>query len=518
MKAKDEGLRLVEQEAYLVNGQQRHAGVWIENREDLGWASYRNLTSAEFSQRFNEQKDAGRMPVDVDAYQTSGGMRYSIVWVDNDEDLAWALWRDMSSADFSTKFASYQDDYRLLAFDSVQAPGGQKYAGIWVENANGRAWRVRRDLTAQGFANWWHRYRDEGYRLVSYDRYQTAGGPRYAGIWRQDNDRPEWALKDEVNALVEAEVADHDVPGMSVAVMQDGKFRYLRGFGHASIDDGVWLDSNHVGRLASVSKAVAGVLTMRLDEQGEIDLDDKTRDHVAEMPAHHTHTLEQLASSRGCVRHYPQGDDSFADQEYETALEAAEQFWDDPLVCTPGEYFYTTHGLTLLASAYEAATGDTVSELVVDRLTEPFALGTLRPEDRDDTSVRRMTLYDSSNNEADPDHISWKTLGGGLEASVQDLARFGGKLAAGEILEADSLETMWTPPNNESSYALGWSTGEEDGHQVVAKNGAQLGARSYLRIYPDDGIVIAVLSNRKGGGHSATQLGQDIGKLMLDEL
>ena len=50
---------------------------------------------------------------------------------------------------------------------------------------------------------------------------------------------------------------------------------------------------------------------------------------------------------------------------------------------------------------------------------------------------------------------------------------------------------------------------------MVGKAGGQPGAKAYLRIYPDDGIVISVLSNRQGGGHSASALSESIGELML---
>lgn len=82
-KAKGEGKRLVDQETYVLGGTRYYAGVWVQNVEHLGWASYRNLTSAQFSEKFRQQKADGRMPVDVDSYNTGAGMRYAAAWVDN---------------------------------------------------------------------------------------------------------------------------------------------------------------------------------------------------------------------------------------------------------------------------------------------------------------------------------------------------------------------------------------------------------------------------------------------------
>lgn len=53
---------------------------------------------------------------------------------------------------------------------------------------------------------------------------------------------------------------------------------------------------------------------------------------------------------------------------------------------------------------------------------------------------------------------------------------------------------------------------------MVAKNGAWTGNLAYLRIYPEDEIVVAVLMNDRSGDQSATQLGRDIGAIVLDSL
>ena len=164
-------------------------------------------------------------------------------------------------------------------------------------------------------------------------------------------------------------MAVNDIPGVTVAVMQNGQFRYARGFGHADIAAGVWMDAAHVLRTASVSKAVGGVLTLRLHEQGVLDRDDLAADYL-DLPAFHTATLEELASNRGCVRHYAD-DEAVADpEEYEAQLAADNHlastkfssatgatlhFRDDPLLlnCTIGDTEeYSTHG-TVLGSAVD---------------------------------------------------------------------------------------------------------------------------------------------------------------------
>jgi CubicO group peptidase (beta-lactamase class C family) len=109
---------------------------------------------------------------------------------------------------------------------------------------------------------------------------------------------------------------------------------------------------------------------------------------------------------------------------------------------------------------------------------------------------------------------SAKYCGGGMESSARDLASFGQKLASGQILDRTSLPVMWN--GYQGSYANGWDIVPANGRKVVAKSGANEGTQSYLRVYPNDGITVAVLSNRMNGGHDVTALGTAIGELVAN--
>ncbi|WP_162907936.1 serine hydrolase [Allorhizocola rhizosphaerae] len=511
------GYRLVDFETYVKANTRYVAGLWVNNNEGLGWSHLWGLTYAQAVDYYEEQRQR-RLPVDVDAYTTGSGIRYALIWADNPTNLAWRLHLDLSSDQFSTNFDTYASQgFRMLMVDSVRSTN-QRYLGIWYHNSNGNGWLEQRDMTEHEYANNWHRNVDRGYRVITYERYETASGWRYTATWRRNGNRPLWPLREQVDARIQQEIDNFDVPGMSVAVIHNGQFVYKRGFGHADVANDVWLHSGHVLRLASVSKAVAGVFTMLMDEQGVADVTDDVADHIPGLPAHHTQTIEQLVSNRGCVRHYNGSatDATLASTEYNNLATPTALFWNDPLVCTVGQSSYSTFGYNLPCLAFEEATGVPFHQLFVNELTAPFKLGTLRPEDIDDTSVNRSKLYNTNNSEATPDEISWKVCGGGLESSVSDLADFGRKVLDGDIVTPASVEHMWT--GTPWTYAYGWSESSEDGHQFVHKNGGQLGANSYIRMYPDDDIIIAVLSNRYLGGHSAVSVGQDIGAMIVATL
>jgi len=510
-----EGYRVVEQENYVIGGVRYWAGIWVDNTEDLVWISKRGMTAGELDDQMDGARAERLMPVDIDEYNTASGRRYSAVWVASGVR-DWRFHRDLTKQQWADTFDVNADDgYRVLSFESVRIGGWQRYSGVYVTNDNGRGWFFRRDMSNKGYTNWWYRYRDLGYRVVGVDRYETDDGTRYAGMWRQNNDRPDWFMRSRVDDLVEAELDDDQAPGIAVAIYVDGQARYLRGFGDAD-EDGHWMDSSHIGSIASVSKAVAGVLTFRMRELGEVDLDDETEDLVPAMPNHHTHTVGQLVSNRGCVRHYKEGlDTGMVDEDWDTARDAAEEFWDGSLWCNPVTQdidHYSTHGYTLLGAALEAAGGDDVKGLVRNRLVNAFSLGTLGPQR---SSGHLMGLHDDGD-WIDGFDNDWKVLGGGIDSSVADLAAFGAKLANGTILPDADADEMWTPPTAASGYAFGWGTGMVSGQRVVAKNGSWAGTRAYLRIYPDQDISVAVIMNDRSGG--AEGLGQAIGDLVLSTL
>jgi CubicO group peptidase (beta-lactamase class C family) len=513
---RDAGYRLIDQESYTLGGQRYYAGIWIENTEGYAWASYRNATSAEFSAHFQQYKDDYLM-IDFEAYDVGGSTRYAAAWVENTAGLSWVERRDLTSAQFSDYFDQYKDTYRVHDIESYQVNGEQRYAAIWVENQNDRGWLEHRDMTEDQYRNRWVRNRDLGYRLTDFEVYETAGGTRYAGVWRQNTDRPDWQFRSTIDTMAQAHRDAFDVPGMSVAIAHQGEIKYMRGFGDQDVNEDTWYSARTVNRLASVSKAVAGVLLMELAEQGDIDPDAATRDYVPQMPAHHTHTLAQLASNRGGVGHYDELGLGNVNQQYDSALEASPLFWDQPLLSTPGtDYEYSTHGYTLLGAGIEGAVGQPIDQVLYNELTVGHGLTTLRAEDRSDANWYRSQLYNTDNSEATPDNISWKILGGGLEASAYDMLRFSMKLTNGQILSPESLDLLWDIPQpNNVAYAMGWTVGTQQGARVMGKDGAQLGSRTYVRMFPDLDLSIVVLSNRSGGGHSPSALSRDIADVIL---
>lgn len=496
---KDQGFRLIDQESYILNGRRYYAGVWMENVENAPWLSYRNVSSEDFSEKFDTYTRQGFRMIDIEAYPQGRGTSYAAVWVKNTENLGWYTHRGMTSSDFSEKFETYaQRGFRLLDVESYRVNNQQRYAGIWVRNTNGRGWLANRNLTADSFGDMWKARKDEGYRLVDFEAYPTGSGTRYAGIWRQNNERPSWRAKADVDAAVKGYQEQFNIPGVSVAIMHKGDLVYARGFGYADIEQQKTAHAGTIYRLASVSKPITAALTGRLVDQGLLDWDDSTRTYAPTLPTFHTHSVRQLMNHRSGVRHYASTDyqdkcdlsvtpsnswkDS-SDTQYSSATAAANLFSNDALLFEPDDQrCYSTHAYTLLGAALEGAANRSYAQLVAQELNQGLGLSTLRVENRTQANGDRAQLYqtkataDQNSVPATPDNISWKQPGGGLEASSIDVARFGQAILNDAFLSPESRVIAL----NNGTYQ---------------HSGSQSGARSFLRLVEGDDLVIAVLTN-----------------------
>ena len=510
---KSQGYRPIDQESYTLNGKQYYAGIWIN--ENTPWVSYRNLTSDEFNQRFQENQSRNYLPIDVDGYVMNGKLYFSGIFVQNTQNLQWFIRRNILVKDYSSHFFEMSGKgYRLHSNNSYFFSGEQYFASIWVKDD--LKWKANRDLTSQSFNNYWNLYRDQGYRLHDVEEYQTASGTRYLGVWVQnDNNLLSWNNQNRVNKLIEDYLKLNPSMGYSVAISQDNTIRYLRGYGMEDETKDQDANSRTVYRLASVSKAITGTLSYILEDRNTLDLQSNVRTVLPNLPKHHTYQLEDLLSNRSMVRHYIEKDPTKKLGNVSSAWQATRAFMNDTLLA--GSYKYSTHGYTIMAAAIESKTSRTFCNQISTFISNPHNLTSLNCEFIDRTIENRSALYsydDSLNKYSNEtrDDLSWKYAGGGMESSAYDLVRFGMLLNQNRYMTAARLTHMTTRPDNSADYAFGWNVGSTDGRPWYAKAGDQLGSRTYIRIYPNENIVIVLLGNTYGSNSAnlATSIAQEL--------
>jgi CubicO group peptidase (beta-lactamase class C family) len=230
---------------------------------------------------------------------------------------------------------------------------------------------------------------------------------------------------DDFARRVDAKRAELRIPGLSVAVVHDGKLVLAKGFGTSTADT--------LYPIGSITKTFTSTLMLQLAEEGKLDLDALVQPYVDwEVPAD--------VRIRHVLSHTSEG--------------------------VPGTRFVYSSRFNWLDNVVEAATKENFAELLDKRVLKRAALqrtiggetgGLATPHriDENGTVVESklppLGLHSSS----------------GLSSTVTDLARYSIALDDGTLLSPAARERAWTPAYQGFPYGLGWFTQTVAGERVV---------------------------------------------------
>lgn len=310
---------------------------------------------------------------------------------------------------------------------------------------------------------------------------------------------------DRSRAAVLAHMHELAIPGASAAAAVDGRIVWAEGFGLADVENGVTVGSHTKMRIASISKALTAAAVGRLVEEGRLDLDAPVQRYVPAFPEkpEGAVTTRLLAGHLAGVRHY-RGDEFESAVPYEDVVDALEVFAADPLESAPGtSYSYSTYGWNLVSAVVQGASGRRFLSFVREEVLEPLGMEGTVGEHNDSLIAYRSRQYrrgpDGRLVNAPAVDNSNKWAGGGYLSTASDLVRYGSAYLTGELLQPGTVRLMWTSQTTsageETGYGIGWRTGTADGRRQVWHTGGAVGGSTILLIWPDDGVVVAVLTN-----------------------
>ena len=272
-------------------------------------------------------------------------------------------------------------------------------------------------------------------------------------------------------------MARFKVPGLSVAFAREGKFVLRQGFGVADEATKAPVTPQHLFRIASVSKPFTSAAIFSLIEQGKLRLDDlvfgengklgfdfgKTLpEPVQEITVHHllTHTCGGW-TSKGA-------DPMFLNPAMNHRELIEWTIKNQPLTQKPGTtHAYSNFGYCILGRLLEKLTGLRYMQAVQREVLAKCGITTMR--------IGGSTLADRAEVEVtyhakDPGvllgihpygmNVARMDSHGGWIASASDLVQFATRVDGfpnpPDILRADTLKTMTTPPAAYEHYACGW--------------------------------------------------------------
>jgi D-alanyl-D-alanine carboxypeptidase len=300
-----------------------------------------------------------------------------------------------------------------------------------------------------------------------------------------------------------------DQPGAVIIVSRNGRVLLRKAYGMASVELGVPMQPEHVFALASISKQFTAAAILKLAEEGRLSLDDDITRFLPDYPTHGARvTIEHLLTHTSGLSGLSETSDLRAVATQESPLVDVLGDWvkDLPPDAAPGErWAYSNWGYALLGSIVERASGMTYAAYLEQRIFAPAGLTETFYGDRRRVIPLRVPGYEMQGtrlvNITQP--RSRIFLPGGaasLVSTVDDLARWDEALRGERVLSKASLDRMFTSyrlkDGTLTNYGYGWDLGAYAGHRVQEHAGGTTGFLSYIVRMPDDGVFVAILSNR----------------------
>ena len=336
------------------------------------------------------------------------------------------------------------------------------------------------------------------------------------------------------------------VPGMSIAVVEDGKVALARGYGLRRMAAAEPADADTIFPIGSVSKAFTSAALAILVDRGQINWDDPVVEHLPWFQMYDAWVTREM-TIRDLLVHRSglglgAGDLLFVPRSSLGRKEIAERLRHiKPATSFRSAYAYDNLLYIVAGVLIEEVSGKSWENFVRDEILRPAGMRTATSDsgERRKTSNRawphiringpmhgmgdQSELDDSGKAEFDPALSGAAAPAGGITASANDMGRWmalqlaHGALPEGEkrvFSEAASRE-MWSPvvplPIGQapepvaastpqfSSYALGWQERDYKGHRIVMHTGAVFGSQAILMLVPDRNVGFSVAINCEDG-------------------
>lgn len=317
------------------------------------------------------------------------------------------------------------------------------------------------------------------------------------------------AVADGVDDYIQKHMTNRHIPGVSVAVIKDGKPVLLKGYGQANVELGVVATENTVYQLASVSKQFTATAIMMLAEEGKLTLDDRLTKFFDKLPpAWNNVTVRHLLNHTSGIKSYTNLPDFDKTLRQDFSKEAIiKMAADAPVEFAPGEkYNYNNTGFYLLGMIIEKVSGQPYGAFLMERIFQPLGMTATRLNDLREVIKGRATGYAWEGGKLlNGEHVSptQPFSAGALISTVVDMAKWDAALYTEKLLKRASLAQMWTPEKlNDGkplTYGYGWGVDVYRTRKRISHGGGINGFSTFIARFADDKLTVVVLTNSESG-------------------
>src|SRR5687767_11611915 len=271
------------------------------------------------------------------------------------------------------------------------------------------------------------------------------------------------ARADKVDDYVKAQMEQRRIPGLSLAIVKNGRVTKHEAYGLASLELKAPAHKETVFEIGSVTKQFTAALVLMLVEEGRLGLDEKITRFFENAPESWKNiTIRHLLTHTSGIRNYT-GLPGFEMTKKLDAQRFVATIAAQPLESKPGDAFkYCNTGYNLAGYIIEKVTGKSYWQVLRARIFEPLQMRTATSRDLKPIVENRAHGYEVENGKLvnrDSD-LTDVFAAGAISATVGDLVKWNAALDSGALLSQASRAAMWAPVTLNGGlkhpYGFGW--------------------------------------------------------------
>lgn len=343
------------------------------------------------------------------------------------------------------------------------------------------------------------------------------------------------AAQTYATGLIERAIVKDQVQGISIALVDDQRVVWSRGFGYADAEAKQPATADTLYRVGSISKLFTDTAAMQLAESAQLSLDEPVQRRLIGFAPRSWHESSADITPRMLMTHHsglPRDvAKSFQSLKPPRFTDLTDHF-DSYLAYAPGQLLsYSNIGLTVLGSLVERVSGRPFEEQERLAVLEPLGMSHSAFSAAASPSSEMAKSY--KGREALPAVPLRDVPAGGLNSSVNDLSRFmemifaNGQSGGRQVLKPESVREMLRPQNSDvkldfdNRIGLGWFLESPDkarikgGGWAATHSGAIDGYRSHMIILPEHKLGVVVLSNTSTAEEATQIIARQVLKVAL---
>ena len=337
----------------------------------------------------------------------------------------------------------------------------------------------------------------------------------------------------DMDAYVANAMKTFDVPGLSVAIVKDGKVVLAKGYGVRKLGDAAPVDEHTLFGIGSNTKAFTTAALATLVDAGKLSWDDPVYQRLPGFVMYdpyvsHEMTIRDLLTHRSGMG-LGEGDLLFWPHSTYTREEIIYKLrFMKPASSFRSHYAYDNLLYMTAGQIIPAVTGTSWDDYVRQRIFAPLGMNHSRVSNAD-FKPGDDYAFPHSREDGKLQVIHFEVLdnagpAGSINSSAADMAKWvqlqlnHGKFVDrdGRLFSEERSKEMWSPQTilltgtpppqlaglkaNFADYALGWGLRDYHGRKLIGHTGGVAGFVSRVMLVPEENLGVVVLTNAEEGG------------------